>query len=367
MTSIELKNFIYDNSKIEYILEDLGCTKIVFHSETSNHCATYSACQPDGDNAGGVIVKVCPYLNYYSYSRNIDIDEGKDIFNLIQDVKKIKFGEAIKYTHKLLGLEYKYSPNKKEPEKPKYDPLAIFKKAAARRRYICDVNDIKYLDENVLDDFAPGVHISWYKNDGIMPWTSRKFGLCYSYAQKRQIIPIRYWLDGSLVATNARTTIENYDLFGIKKYFISKGYNKTNNVYGFWENQKSITKAGYCVIYEAEKSVLKRDSRNDPTGLALQGHSISEEQVRIILSLDINEIVICMDKDVPIEEVWSICSKFYRIRKVSYIWDSHDLLGEKDSAADASNKIYNFLFKYRVVYDESKHRQYLKSLEKKVS
>lgn len=362
MNSIELKQFIYDNEKIEYILENLGCTKIVFHKEKD----FYSSCQPDGDNQMGVIIKNCPHLNYYSYSRGIDIEDGKDIFNLIQDVKKIKFGEAIKYTHKVLGLEYKYSPNKKEPEKPKYDPLAIFKKAASRKRYICDVNDIKYLDENVLNDFAPGVHISWYQ-EGIMPWTSKKFGLCYSYAQRRQIIPIRFWMDGSLVATNARTTIENYDLFGIKKYFISKGYNKTNNIYGFWENQKSIIKAGYCVLYEAEKSVLLRDSRNDPTGLALQGHSISEEQVRIILSLDINEIVICMDKDVPIEEVRSICEKFYRIRKVSYILDKWDLLEEKDSPADASNKIYNFLFKHRIVYDESEHQKYLKSLEKKTS
>ena len=360
MTSIELKEYIQINEKIEYILEDLGCTKIVFHS-TKDY---YTACQVGGDNPMGVVIKNNLTLNYYSYSRNIHIEEGKDIFNLIQDTKKMKFSDAIKYTHKLLGLEYKYSPKKKEPEKPKFDPLAIFKKAASRKRYICDVNDIKYLDEDVLDDFYPGVHISWYK-DGIMPWSAKKFGLCYSYKQKRQIIPIRYWLDGGLVATNARTTVEDYDLFDIKKYFISKGYNKTSNIYGFWENQGSIEEKGYCVVYEAEKSVLKRDSRNDSTGLALQGHSISEEQIRIILSLDINEIVIAMDKDVPIEEIRSICEKFYHIRKVSYIYDRWDLLDAKDSPADCCNKIYNFLFKHRVVYDESEHNKYLKSLERK--
>ena len=36
----------------------------------------------------------------------------------------------------------------------------------------------------------------------------------------------------------------------------------------------------------------------------------------------------------------------------------------KDSPADAPNKIYNFLFKWRIPYDESKHREYLKSLKK---
>lgn len=360
MTAIELKEYINNQNKIECILEDIGCTKIVFHPEKE----FYSACQPDGNNTMGVVVKKCKDLNYYSYSRNIHIEDGKDIFNLIQDVKKMKFSEAIKYTHKLLGLEYKYCPKKKELEKPKFDPLAIFKKAASKRRHICDVNEIKCLDEDILDDFYPSIHIDLFK-EGIMPWTAKKFGLCYSYRQKRQIIPIRYWLDGRLVATNARTTIKNYDLFDIKKYFISKGYNKTSNIYGFWENQENIEEKGYCVLYEAEKSVLKRDSRNDPTGLALQGHSISEEQVRIILSLDINEIVVAMDKDICIEEIRSICEKFYHIRKVSYIYDRWDILDSKDSPADANNKIYDFLFKYRVVYDESEHQKYLKDLEKK--
>ena len=70
-----------------------------------------------------------------------------------------------------------------------------------------------------------------------------------------------------------------------------------------------------------------------------------------------------MDNDVPIEEIWDMCEKFYGLRKVSYIRDRWKLLGPKDSPADAPNKIYNFLFKWRVPYDESKHRKYLKSLK----
>ena len=87
MTSLELKQYIYDNKKIEYILEELGCKQIVFHPEKQ----FYSACQPDGNNSMGVVIKNCNNLNYYSYSRNIHIEEGKDIFNLIQNIKKMKF------------------------------------------------------------------------------------------------------------------------------------------------------------------------------------------------------------------------------------------------------------------------------------
>ena len=93
---------------------------------------------------------------------------------------------------------------------------------------------------------------------------------------------------------------------------------KEINIYGLWENYKDIQKAGYIVIFEAEKSVLKRDSRMDPTGGAIEGHVLSDEQVRIILGTGVEEVIIAMDNDVPIEEVWNMCEKFYGLRTVSY-------------------------------------------------
>lgn len=363
MTALELKKFIYDNNKIEYILESLGCTKIVFHPNTIENKSTFSACQPDGDNVGGVIIKVCSQLNYYSYSRRINIEDGKDIFNLIEDIKKVKFIDAVKYVHKLLGLEFKYSPKKKEPEKPKFDPLAVFKKATSKRR-VCNVEDIKFLDEDILDDFYPGIHIDLFR-EGIIKKTIDKFHLGYSYKWKRTIFPHYYWLTGQLMGYNARTSVDNYELFDIPKYFITPGMHKEINLYGLWENMKDIEEQHIIVIGESEKSVLKRDSRGDSTWVALSGKNISEEQVRIILGLNVNEIVIALDKDVIEEEIWSICEKFFRQRKTSYIWDKHDLLNAKDAPADAPNKIYNYLFKYRIEYTEETHRKYLKSLEKK--
>lgn len=358
MTTQELKKFILTNNKTEYILQDLGCHDIVFHSSKNS----WSATQPDGNNKMGVIIKNTPYMNYYSYSRSIDVSEGQDIFNLIQTAKNIKFVDAVKYVHKLLGLQYKYAP-KKEPETPKFDPLAIFKRAAIRKR-ICNVNDIKYMDETALNDFYPYIHIDLFR-EGIIEKTIKKFGLCYSYRMKRTVFPHRMWCTGELLGYNARTSILNYEEFGISKYFITPGMNKTNNLYGCWENMKDIEEQQIIVLGESEKSVLKRDSRNDSTWVALSGKTISEEQRRIILGLDVKEIVICLDNDVPEVEVWSICEKFFRLRKVSYIKDRWGLIGEKDSAADAPNKIYDFMFRHRIEYTEKEHQNYLRSLKKK--
>lgn len=367
MTSQELKKYLLEQNKIEFILENLGCHSIEFHPNDKDG-GFYSSTAPDGDNKKGVIIKNVPYLNYYSYSRNINISEGKDIFTLIQDVKKLTFIDTMKYVHELLGLKYSY---KKEVHKEdnelnnKNNPLAIFEKALSRERYR-NVLDFNYemLNENTLNEFFPLIHIDLFK-EGIIKKTIKKFNLCYDYKHKRTVFPYRYWATGELMGYNARSSIENCEEFGIPKYWITPGMPKSINLYGLWENYKDIEKTGYITIFEAEKSVLKRDSLNDSTGVALSGHSISDEQVRIISGLNIQEVVIALDKDVPEVEVWDMCEKFYHLKKVSYIWDKHGLLGEKDSPADAKNAIYQFLFKYKKPYNEAMRNKYLKSLERK--
>lgn len=364
MTSQELKVFIHKEEKIELILESIGCHSIKFHPEND----TFMAAHPQGDNPAGVVIKNNQYLNYYSYSRNIHIEDGKDIISLVQEVRNVTFIEAMKYIHSLLGEKYTFSRNykKENDEDVSTNTLAIFEKHSCKKKVniISDFTPDK-MDESIIADLMPIIHIDIFK-EGIVPKTIKKFGLCYSFKLQKTIFPIRWWVDGSLLAYNARTSVENYKEFGIPKYYITPGYKKENNLYGLWENYNDILKAKYITLVESEKSVCKRDSRLDSTCVALQGHSISDEQVRIILEIPrIQEIIISLDKDVPINEVRHICSKFFRCRKVSYIKDKWNLLGEKDSPADAHMKIYDFLFKKRIVYTEKEHQLYLKSLEKK--
>lgn len=356
MTVNELKRYIYDNHKIDYVLDKLGCSHIEYHSNKDY----YSASQPDGDNPMGVNIRNNEYLNYRSFSRNVSYEDNEDLISLVEYIKKCSFIDALKYLHTILGLEYKWA---KQPIKKTntLDPLSIFKKVRSRR--IINVDEIHTIDEEILNDYIPMLYIGWLR-EGVMPWTAKKFGLAYSYRRKRVIIPMRYWMTGELLGINSRTTVENYEELGIKKFYITPTYQKNMNLFGLYENIESIKKAGYVVIYEAEKSVLKRDSKCDSTGVALSGHTLSDEQVRILIGLNV-DIIIAMDKDVPIDEVRFMCEKFRNIRNVSYIHDKWDLMGEKDSPADMSNKIFDFLMKYRVKYDANEHREYLKSLGKK--
>ena len=95
----ELKEYIYNNEKIEYILEQIGCTEIVYHSNKEY----YSSCQPDGDNIQGVNIRNCKYLNYRSYTRNISYDDNKDLIYLVQNTLNYNFPDTIKYLHNIVN------------------------------------------------------------------------------------------------------------------------------------------------------------------------------------------------------------------------------------------------------------------------
>ena len=357
MTISELKEYIYKEQKIEYILKEIGCHDIKYNNQKEY----YSAAQPDGDNPQGVNIRNNEYLNYRSFSRGVDYEDNQDLISLVESIKKISFVEAIKYIHKILDLPFEFKKQEEKPKK-KTDYLDIFKRQLRSNRIAVNVDDIHVLDEKLIQDYIPMLHISWVR-EGITDKTKNKFGLAYSYKHHRVVIPMRYWLTGELLGFNQRTTVENYNEFGIKKYFITPTYPKYLNLYGLYENYCSIQKAGYVVVAESEKSVLKRDSLGDGTVVALSGKSMSDEQARILMGLNV-EIVIALDKDVNINEVRYMCNKFKNIRKVSYIHDFMGILGDKDAPMDASNKDYQFLFNTRVSYDANEQRKYQESLEK---
>lgn len=362
MDVTSLKEYIFKEHKIEYILEKIGCHNIKYHiNKEYFSCANYN-----GDNINAINVKNNTYLNVKNWTRTKDFNSSSDIITLVEYNKKMSFIQAIQYIHKILNLNFKFGEKTRTEHKKKdiinqWD-INIFAKHSHKKRI--NVADIHVLDEELLHDYIPLLYIGWFR-EGVMPWTAKKFGLAYSYKKSRVIIPMRYWMTGELLGINSRTTVENYEEFGIKKFFITPSYQKHLNLFGLWENREIIQRAGYVVIYESEKSVLKRDSLNDSTGVALSGKTMSDEQIRIICGINVREVIIAMDKDVCIDEIRFMCEKFYNIRKVSYIYDRWNLLGAKDSPADARNKDYQFLFEYRTVYDAEEHNKYLESLGRK--
>ena len=362
MTPIEIKEYIVENGKHIEILESLQCHHI---REIQKG---YTCARPNGHNKSGIFLyrqslKVKIYTPDLQQSKKYK-EENADILTLIMIINDCSFIEANKWLHEKLGLKYTGYRVEKEKQK-KANPLDIFLKHTKRRR--CNVQELELIDNEILNDFIPYVHINWVR-EGITPNVAKEFGIGYSDKKKRIIIPHRYWCgnENDYVGIVGRTVMpqEFVDMFDIPKYFPIIAYPKSLNLYGLNENYKEIQSNNCVVVFEAEKSVLKRASRLDKTGVAVCCHSISEEQTKILIGLNV-EIVIAYDKDVSLELIREECEKFYGIRPVSYIYDKYGLLKDKQSPADAKEKIYKYLFDYRVKYDEKEHQKFIKEKELK--
>lgn len=323
-------------------MNDIGCGHIEYHPGKNYwSCSNYN-----GDNRSAVNVFNNEYLNVTNWTRPEEFGERSDIITLVQYNKRFSFVEAVRYLHKLLSLPYSFQRKPHSPEK-KFDPLDVFKRHLHKKR--TDVAEIQTLDEDLIHDYIPLLHIDWLR-EGITERTRQKFGLCYSYKQKRIIIPHRFWMTGELLGFNMRTTVPNFEAFGVKKYCLTPGMNKSVNLYGLWENYGAIQNAGFVTVWESEKSVLKRDSLLDSTGVALSGKSISDEQMAILIGLNV-DIVLALDSDVEEAYVRHIAGRLYPARNVYYIRDKWGLIPAKGCAADCPNKIFNFLMKYKTKFE----------------
>lgn len=358
MTAIEIIQYIIDNNLIQKVLDDLGCHGLKEYS-TEYRCGL-----PGHKNKTSISIKK-DTLKTKIFQSDSGVIYG-DIITLVMHIKNISFVEANKYLHKLLGLKYQYKKtknNKDKQEENKNDPLEIFKKIK-RKRNTVNINDIEIYDNTIIEEYEPCLYVDWVKEDGIMEFTRKRFNIGYSYKNKRIVLPVRYWAgeEDDYIGIIGRTTVKNWDLLDIPKYYPLKPYMKGINLYGLQENYKSIQEAGEISVFESEKAVLKRHSRLDKTCVAIGSHNLSDEQVKILIGINV-DIIIQYDKDISLQHIRSECERFYGIRNIFYIYDKYDLLGEKDSPSDLPDKLYKFLLKHKIKYDEKEHQEYLKELE----
>ena len=347
MNVSEMKEYIYNNHRIVYILNELGCKCITPSSPDCSHVSRFTCTNPDGDNQRAIEITNNKYLNVRDYTRDLSPydDSGNgtyDIITLVRFCKGLSFVEAITYLHTLLDLPY--NGHYKAVNSSKFDPLEVFYDSQ-KSEDTEDQSEHGYLSESTLSAYEPILYDEWFK-EGIMERTRKKFDIRYNYDPRgiydAIIIPLREWSTGRLLGIKKRYT-NKITISEKGKYNNPKNYRKSENIYGLFENYDSIKNAGYVVVFESEKSILKRHSLKDETGVALSGHSISDKQVEILVSLGV-EVVIAFDKDISEDEVRFNCEKFYGLCKVSYIIDNENLLEAKDSPADQGNKVYPPLF-----------------------
>lgn len=344
MQSKQLKNFLMTNpERIHRLLSTAGFHKI------TQRCNEIRCALPTMDNPTGVMIK----LNEALYTALFELGYTGDLFGALEVVLQKEFKEVMSYIHSLFGIATS-------------DKGDVFTDPLKELRQLSGMNlsnstsQNRLYDESFLNRFVLGVPKPLLE-EGISPSVIREFKIGYDPEQSRIIFPHFDWEhDRKLVGVKGRVTEDSEVIkeLGIPKYWnYIDGYRKSLNLYGFYLAKKQLSNTRKLIIFESEKSVLKEFTYEKGYGssVALGGHSISSRQVDFILKHTPTdcEIILAFDKDVMTkpeegeEYIKNEAIKFRPFRRVSYILDTHSLLGEKDSPIDKNYKTWKYLLKWR--------------------
>lgn len=100
---------------------------------------------------------------------------------------------------------------------------------------------------------------------------------------------------------------------------------------------------------------------NNDISVACCGSSLIQYQVKLLLDLGVEEIIICFDKQFKepnddefkklVKNLKNINKKYSQFVKISFLFDKWNLIGYKDSPIDCGKDIFLELFKKRVSID----------------
>lgn len=221
------------------------------------------------------------------------------------------------------------------------------------------------LDEypsEVLSCFIHYSHPAWLV-EGITEKVMRQFNILFSIKQNKIVIP-HYDSAGRLIGIRARA-FEEEDLLQGKYMPIKVGdtlytHKLHFNLYGLYQNKAAIKKYKKAVIFEAEKSVLKDKVfyGEDSVAVAICGSNLNKYQVSLLTNvLGVNEIVLALDKEYENwnspqgekykKKLMNICRKYKNYANFSYVFDTDNLIGLKDSPNDRGQEIWEELYRKR--------------------
>lgn len=327
-----LKDYIIDNSLISTVLENLGCHHIVHKT------GYYTAGNPDGDNPAAISVYENEYLATVDYTRDI-VHGGRcgDIFDLVQYFKECNFFHAVKTVCEWIGLDYYADTDDNLPESLRITKLIL----EMQQGDDIDDNDkpVKPIPEAILSYYQPFVN-DFFKADNISYSTQTEFEVGYDEFSNRITIPIRDEI-GTLVGVKGRLFKREIDE-NESKYLYIEPTNKAKILYGLHKTMPYILRSQKVYVTESEKGVMQLWNMGYCNAVATCGKKVSQSQIEKLTRL-CADVVFLFDEDVKRDELSELADRFVDCVKIFAVIDSENILDEKESPTDNSEKFKRLL------------------------
>ena len=320
----DLKEEILNRDLLPDILSEIGCHHVQDRGDY------YTCGNKDGDNPRSIVVYKNEYISCTNYTRQITKNgRSADIFDLVAYFEDCSFAEAMKIVCGLAGIDY-YGEREDIPES-----LQILKmlKDMSINEEDEDSSPVKPISEKILSYYLPYPN-KMFEDDGIALEVQQEFEIGYDCLSNYITIPIRDSL-GTLCGVKGR-------YFGIPddfhtKYVYLEKCNKSQILYGHWQNREYIKNSKFLYVVESEKAVQQLATMGVRNSVSTGGKTISKNQVELIVRTGCTPIF-AYDKDVEEDELKNIADLFMSGVSVYAIIDKDDILGEKESPTDDSIK-----------------------------
>jgi DNA primase len=325
----DLKEEILNRELISDILTELGCHHIRDKGDY------VQAGNRDGDNPSSIVVYKNEYISCINYTRQITKNgRTADIFDLIAYAEDCSFAEAMKFVCELAGIDY-YGEREDLPES-----LQILRMLKDMNIDDGDEdnNPIKPIPEKILSYYLPYGN-KMFEDDGISLEVQQEFQLGYDPQTNRITIPIRTPL-GDLCGVKGRFfgSPDEYN----PKYLYIEPTVKAKLLYGLYENKDYIKSSNFIYVVESEKAVQQLATIGIRNAVSTGGKTISRTQVELITRTGCTPIF-AYDQDVQEDELQEIASIFMDGITVYAIIDKDNVLNEKESPSDNSEKWFHLV------------------------
>ena len=302
-------------------------------------------------HSGNTYYAICPFHDEKTASLAVNADENffhcfgcgrsGNIYKWIQWTEGLSFDEAVQKVANITGsdpCEYMES-----------ETVSIFKllkrlsqphhKEAVLRQVLDFENDYR-------KRFKDEIPMEWV-DEGINEDELKKYEIMIDPASNRIVYPV-YDSQFQMIGIKGRTRFDNYKELGIMKYMNYNRIGLLDYFTGMKQAIQYVKDLNQVIITEGIKSVMKLDSFGYHNVVSAETSSINEYQMELLIRMQIKDIIIAFDKDVPLKKIKDNLGLLKRFANCYVVIDRWNLLEEKDSPPDKGKDIWDTLYERKV-------------------
>jgi len=308
--------------------------------------------------------KLYLYANDESYSFHCYTECGQlSLFDVVMnhfEWEQSEFHKCIEFICKVCNISLIQTGFGKESNNSTLLDLSFIKDwkrkmKSASRSLIYDLEKPKSYDLSLLNMFQNIYPVEWIEL-GMTVQTLKKFGVQYSTQYQQVLIP-HFDIKGELVGLRIRNIdmeteqrLGKYGPYKLFKRFLNHPLGQ--HLYGLHIVIPTVLRKKRIMLVEAEKSCLIAYSlyQEESYVVALCGNTLSDVQRNLILMLDLNHVIIALDRgykvvgsdeyDKWVEKIKrGFVERLKQYVKVSVLLDTGELLSYNDSPFDLGEDV----------------------------